>query len=97
MCLHGASGIHVQFGDQRRRGDCAMGQSMRSTVGGDRRTLVLSEPLRLLTEWHIQQIDEALASTGPFAEIRLVKNKGKLRFIQTLESEGMLEPHRFGE
>ena len=93
MSLHGASGSHVQFGDQRRRGDWAM----RSTVGDDRRTLVLSQPLRLLTEWHIQQIDEALASTGPFAEIRLVKNKGKLRFIQTLESEGMLEPHPFGE
>ena len=74
-----------------------MGQSMRSTVGGDRRTLVLSEPLRLLTEWHIQQIDEALASTGPFAEVRLVKNKGKLRFIRTLESESVLQPHRSGE
>ena len=63
----------------------------------DRCTLTLSRPLRSLTAWHIQRIDQALASTGPFAEIRLVKNKGKLRFIQTLESEGMLEPHRFGE
>ena len=97
MFLHGASGSHVQFGGQRRQGDCAMGQGMRSTVGDDRRTLNLSGPLRLLTKWHIQQIDEALASTGPFAEIRLVKNKGKLRYIQTLESEGVLEPHRFGE
>ena len=97
MCLHGISGSHVQFAGQRRQGDWAMGQRIRSTVGGDSRTLNLSQPLRLLTEWHIQRIDEALASTGPFAEIRLVKNKGKLRFIQTLESEGMLEPHRSGE
>ncbi len=63
----------------------------------DRCTLMLSRPLRSLTAWHIQRIDEALVSTGPFAEIRLVKNKGKLRFIQTLESEGMLEPHPVGE
>ena len=59
--------------------------------------MTLSLPLRSLTAWHIQRIDEALVSTGPFAEIRLVKNKGKLRYIQTLESEGVLEPHRFGE
>ncbi len=70
---------------------------MRSTVVGDRRTLMLSQPLRPLTEWHIQRIDEALASTGPFAEIRLVKTKGKLRFIQVLESESVLEPHPVGE
>ena len=74
-----------------------MGQGMRSTVGDGRRTLMLSQPLRLLTEWHIQQIDEALASTGPFAEIRLVKNKGRLRFIRTLESESVLDPHCLGE
>ena len=74
-----------------------MGQGMRSTVGGDGRTPMLSEPLRLLTEWHIQRIDEALASTGPFAEIRLVKNKGRLRFIRTLESESVLDPHCLGE
>jgi len=74
-----------------------MNQDMPLTKGQHRCTLMLSRPLRSLTAWHIQRIDEALVSTGPLAEVRLVKNKGKLRFIRTLESEGMLEPHRSGE
>ena len=34
----------------------------------------------------VKMIDEALSKVGPFGEVRLIKNKGKLRFIQTLES-----------
>ena len=74
-----------------------MNQDRPLAKGQDRCTLMLSRPLRSLTAWHIQRIDEALASAGPFAEIRLVKNKGKLRFIQTLESESVLDPHCLGE
>ena len=35
----------------------------------------------------IRQIDRALAEVGDFGEVRLVKAKGKLRFIQKLDSE----------
>jgi hypothetical protein len=45
-----------------------------------------------LTPWQIQQIDEALAGLGPFAEVRLIKNRGKLRFIQKVDSESVLGP-----
>lgn len=55
-------------------------------------TLTLDRPLKFLTSRQIQQIDEALAGVGPFAEVRLVKNRGKLRFIQKLESESLLGP-----
>ena len=49
--------------------------------------LVLPGPLRVLTVEHIMAIDEALRSLGPYSEVRLIKNKGKLRFIQKVESE----------
>jgi hypothetical protein len=55
-------------------------------------TVSLERPLKFLTGHQIQQIDEALARVGPFAEVRLVKNRGKLRFIQKLESESLLGP-----
>ncbi|MFB0534659.1 MAG: hypothetical protein ACETWR_06725 [Anaerolineae bacterium] len=56
-------------------------------------TLTLDKPLKVLTSWQIQQIDDALARLGPFAEVRLIKNKGKLRFIQKVESESILGPY----
>jgi hypothetical protein len=46
----------------------------------------------MLTAWQVQQIDEALARLGPFGEVRLVKNRGRLRFIQKVESASALEP-----
>ena len=55
-------------------------------------TLTLDSPLKILTPRQIQKIDDVLARLGPFAEVRLVKNKGKLRFIQKMESESILEP-----
>ncbi|MFB0537886.1 MAG: hypothetical protein ACETWR_23210 [Anaerolineae bacterium] len=55
-------------------------------------TLALDKPLKVLTSRQIQQIDDALAGLGPFAEVRLIKNKGRLRFIQKVESESMLGP-----
>jgi hypothetical protein len=42
--------------------------------------------LTVLTERQIHQIDRALADSGPFAEVRLVKEKGRLRFIKKMES-----------
>lgn len=46
----------------------------------------LSQPLRVLTPEQVVEIDRALEEVGPFGEVRLVKAKGKVRFIQRLES-----------
>ncbi len=42
-------------------------------------------PLEMLTERQIRQIDHALAESGPFAEVWLVKYKGRLRFIKKVD------------
>lgn len=34
---------------------------------------------------------------GPSAEVRLIKQRGRLRFIEKLESENLLEPHSLFE
>jgi len=60
--------------------------------GNQRITVTLDRPLKMLSTWQIQQIDEALGSLGPFGEVRLVKNRGRLRFIQRVESASALEP-----
>lgn len=52
----------------------------------------LERPLQILTPRQIQQIDETLARLGPFAEVRLIKNRGKLRFIQRVDSESLAGP-----
>lgn len=54
-----------------------------------RRPMLFGKPLRVLTLTQIRQIDDALAELGPFAEVKIIKNKGKLRFIQKTESESM--------
>jgi hypothetical protein len=57
----------------------------------------LSEPLKVLNARQILQVDRALASLGPFGEVRLVKVKGRLRFIERLVSEDLLMDSRRGE
>jgi hypothetical protein len=52
---------------------------------------VLPEPLRVLTPEQVLAVDRALASIGPFGEVRLVKVKGRVRFIQQLHSHSMLQ------
>ena len=47
---------------------------------------------KVLTPQQIRQIDEALSQVGPFAEVRLIKQSGKLRFIQRLEREPIAQP-----
>ena len=47
---------------------------------------------KVLTPQQIRQIDEALSQVGPFAEVRLIKQSGKLRFIQRLEREPIAPP-----
>ena len=63
-----------------------------SSVGGSasRVDIVLAEPLTLLTPEQVLQVDRALASIGPFGEVRLVKVRGQLRFIQKLDSHDLL-------
>lgn len=42
--------------------------------------------LHSLTPRQVQMIDDALREVGPFGEVRLIKVKGRLRFIEKLES-----------
>jgi hypothetical protein len=46
--------------------------------------------LRVLNERQIVRIDRALSDIGPYGEVRLIKAKGRLRFIQWLDSEEAL-------
>jgi hypothetical protein len=69
-----------------------MGQGKQVTRSAAPSTLTLEKPLKVLTLGQIQKIDDTLAGLGPFAEVRLIKNRGKLRFIQKVESESMLGP-----
>ena len=69
-----------------------MGQGKQATNSDAPFTLALDKPLKVLTSRQIEKIDDALAGLGPFAEVRLVKSQGKLRFIQKVESESMLGP-----
>lgn len=55
-----------------------------------RTNLALSEPLKVLKPEQIVEVDRALASLGPFGQVRLVKVKGRLRFIERLESHDLL-------
>ena len=42
--------------------------------------------LNMINLEQIKLIDDALSELGPFGEVRLIKAKGKLRFIQLLDS-----------
>ena len=53
--------------------------------------LALDRSLNVLKFEHIRQIDDALAELGPFGEVRIIKQRGKLRFIQKVESENITE------
>lgn len=50
----------------------------------------LSDVLESLTPSQVLAVDRALAAVGDFGEVRLVKVKGKVRFIQQLESNDLL-------
>jgi hypothetical protein len=42
--------------------------------------------LKVLSHSQIQRIDDMLSEMGPFGELRLIKKKGSLRFIERVES-----------
>lgn len=50
-------------------------------------SLPLDRSLKFLTARDVQAIDHALGAVGPFGEVRLIKSRGRLRFIQTVRSE----------
>jgi hypothetical protein len=83
---------HPFHHDDSRRKDSSMGYDKQPAAGEPCFTLTLSRPLKVLTANQICQIDDALARLGPFAEVRLIKNRGKLRFIQKVDSESVLGP-----
>jgi hypothetical protein len=72
-----------------------MGQGKQAPTSDVPFTLALDKPLKVLTSRQIQKIDDALTGLGPFAKVRLVKNRGKLCFIQKVESESMAGPPEF--
>ncbi len=44
-------------------------------------------------EWRdVLAIDQALERVGPFGEVHLVVEKGRLRFIRTVRSEAITRP-----
>lgn len=45
-----------------------------------------SKALKYLSPNQVQMIDEALASLGDFGEVRLIIEKGRLRFLVTQKS-----------
>jgi hypothetical protein len=53
--------------------------------------LALDRPLNVLRLEYIRRIDDALSELGPFGEVRLIKQRGKLHFIQKVESLNIME------
>lgn len=49
------------------------------------------EQLTALTPAQVLCIDRALADIGAFGEVRIVKAKGRVRFIETLKSRDLLK------
>jgi hypothetical protein len=50
-----------------------------------------SRPMKFLDPPQIEMIDEALAALGEFGEVRLVVEKGRLRFVVTQKSHDALK------
>lgn len=50
-----------------------------------------NENLTELTPQQIGVIDKALSDIGPFGEVRIVKTKGRVRFIETVQSRDLLK------
>ena len=48
-------------------------------------------PLKVLDPSQVKQIDAALCRLGETGELRLIKNKGRLRFITLVEDEEAID------
>lgn len=67
-----------------------VGETERVTTGpAPTAARLLERPLKHLSLRHVLAIDDALTAVGAFGEVRLVVNRGKLRFIQTVRSEDL--------
>jgi len=64
-----------------------------SEIGSDHKMPSLNHPndYHFLLPRHIQMIDEALCSLGEYGEVRLVVEKGRLRFLITQKSYDTLK------
>lgn len=49
----------------------------------------LDAPLAVLSPQQIRIIDQALEELGPFSEVRLIKDRGRLRYIIRVESRSI--------
>ena len=52
-----------------------------------------SKPLKFLGRSQIKMIDEALDAVGPYGEVQLIVEKGRLRFVVTKNSHDALKWH----
>ena len=50
-----------------------------------------SKPLKFLGRSQIKMIDEALEAVGPYGEVQLIVEKGRLRFVVTKNSHDALK------
>ena len=50
-----------------------------------------SKPLKFLGRSQIKMIDEALDAVGPYGEVQLIVEKGRLRFVVTKNSHDALK------
>ncbi len=50
-----------------------------------------SKPLKFLGPSQIKMIDEALEAVGPYGEVQLIVEKGRLRFVVTKNSHDALK------
>jgi hypothetical protein len=50
--------------------------------------------LKVLSCCQVQQIDDMLSEMGAFGELRLIKKKGQVRFIEKVESFDLLDAER---
>lgn len=54
---------------------------------------VIHHDLQFLTPHQVEMIDEALAALGNYGELRLIVEKGRLRFLVTQKSYDALKWH----
>lgn len=55
-------------------------------AGGDRELADLRRRLRVLTPEQLAQIDRLLREVGPSGEVRLIVQKGRVRYLTTVET-----------
>jgi hypothetical protein len=61
-------------------------------LNSEHNPLLSERPLRILSRRMVYAIDDALSDVGPFGEVRLIMNRGKVRFIETIQSRDLGPP-----